>query len=323
MQTLNRKWNCYHIAQNAHYIATIGTGVSIWDRSTLELLHHFEGFRYLHGGEFVTEDILAVYTGEQKLYFLQISQKKVLWAVPRPRELCTSGDIRCRHIPGTQKVACIARGKKGLEEHFLMIADCATQSALLWRLAGCYRVVKDLVWIEDLGLAFLSFQASEKGSYLQCRIHEVEQGGNMSIILEKDGLCNILGFSGRYLFVEEQNHQSRKVVAYPLDYSKANNGIACSEPFLFSLTPKQARNFLNEELLPKICWIDEAAGMLAVCDNYNSVGVYDFRKDRKLVEYRNEKAWCAEILDGQLFIGGCPGFYVQPLEDRKTDGSLC
>ena len=123
MQSIFRKWNCWNIASNNEYIATFGSGVTVLKRSTLEEIHHFTGIKYIMGGMFVSEDILVVYTTEQKIFFLQIPEKRIIWACPRHRKISAVGDIRCCLIPGTHKIACIAAGKSSLENYFFMLVD--------------------------------------------------------------------------------------------------------------------------------------------------------------------------------------------------------
>ena len=62
MVTIDKKWECWGIAHNDQYIATIGNGVTVWNRATLDLVHHFAGMRWIHGGIFVNDDVLMVKT---------------------------------------------------------------------------------------------------------------------------------------------------------------------------------------------------------------------------------------------------------------------
>ncbi|MEI3094645.1 MAG: hypothetical protein V8T48_12245 [Oscillospiraceae bacterium] len=115
MEITLRKRNVYRIASSAEYIAALGYGITSMFISSPEYAISTE--------DFLNGDVLVVFTGEQRLYFFQISEKRLLWECPRPRQLAPMGDMQCCQIPGTDQIACIAAGKQSLEEHFLLLSQ--------------------------------------------------------------------------------------------------------------------------------------------------------------------------------------------------------
>ena len=152
-----------------HTLRHLATVSPSGKRSTFELVHQFTGIRHIHGGFFLNGDVLAVLTGEQRLYFFQISEKRLLWECPRPRQLAPMGDMQCCQIPGTDQIACIAAGKQSLEEHFLLLVNYKKQTSSLHVIPDCRRVILSLVWEKSLGLALLSYEANVSGG-LACNI---------------------------------------------------------------------------------------------------------------------------------------------------------
>lgn len=315
MLVLDKSCECWEIAHNDRYIATIGKGVAIWDRGTLEPVYHFTGMRWIHSGIFVNDDVLMVYTGEQKLFFLQISQKKVLWVVPRPRELASYGDIRCCHVPGNNKVFCIAQGKKSLDEHFLLIVDWTSQELSIRRVADCYRVVSCFVWTQKLGLSFLSYQAKGDNETLLYRIFQVDNAGNSSIIYDEESKLHVLAYSGNHLFMGDFSSQMPQANVYPLERSTARDRLKLGKPLRIPLTPLQVNSPFsgNRLVLPQICWIDENAGLLVACNQLKWVGVYDFLNEKKIIELHNSTVYYGKLLDSRLLMGCTSGFCVEPI----------
>ena len=107
MNSICNERNVIQIVSNEKYIAVIGCGITILERETFAFVHRFSGIRHVHGGLFPDDDVLAVFTGEQHLYFFQISEKKRLWDCPRPSQLAPTGDMRCCSIPGVNQIICI------------------------------------------------------------------------------------------------------------------------------------------------------------------------------------------------------------------------
>lgn len=312
MPVVDKRWTCWGIAHNDRYIATFGNGVTVWNRATLEPIHHFSGLKWIHGGLFVNDDVLMIYTGEQKLFFFRISEKKLLWAAPRPRELEASGDLRCCHIPGTEKVACVAQGKKSLEEHFLLVVDWNTQELHIQRIPDCYRVVSDFVWTQELGLTFLSWQAKGDDVTILYRIFRVDCSGLFEILYSGESTRTVLAYSGHYLFMADYSGQTPEAVVYPLEQS---DGLKPGKPLPMGIPPllTDGPAWVRKPALPKICWIDEKAGLLIACARQKWVGIYDFLNEKMIAEQQNDKVLCGKLLDGRLLMGCAPGFSVEPM----------
>lgn len=315
MLTIDKRWECWEIAHNDRYIATIGKGVTVWNRATLELEYHFTGLRWIHGGVFVNDDVLMVYTGEQKLFFFQVSQKKLLWTVPRPRELASSGDMCCCHILSTEKAACIAQGKKSLEKHILLIVDWNTQEVSMKRIPDCYRVVSNFVWTQQWGLTFLSRQAKGDDRTMLFRIHRVDDTGNFSILYDGESTQSVLTYSGNYLFMADYSSQIPKASVYPLERSTVKDHLMLGKPLQLPIPPLQVKGPVgtNRLVLPQICWIDENTGMLVACNTLKRVGIYDFLNEKTIAEYPNNKVIYGKLLDGRLLMGCASGFSVEQL----------
>ena len=311
MRKLDTKWRCYNIAHNEHYIATIGSGVSIWDRKTLELIHHFQGFHCLHGGLFVGDDILMVYTGEQKIFFLKISEKRVEWAVPRPREIRAGGDLRCCLIPGTQTVAYIADARDNFPDKYLLLVDYSARTVSAHLVEGFEGgAVNSLVYTKEAGLTF-------RASYYKGdKIYQVDETGKAITVYAKSIRNPWIEYTGHYAFVEHHVRELPEAKVFQLQYDAENNALKAAQPFRIPLTLRLSKEYGTHPRtwdLPEISWIDEASGLLVTTDRYSEdcwIGIYDFLNKKKLAEYRNDKVWCATLLDNRLLIGCLSGFYV-------------
>lgn len=318
MLTIDRRWDCWEIAHNDRYIASMGNGVTVWNRATLEPVHHFTGVRWIHGGILVDDDVLMVYTGEQKIFFFQISQKKRLWAVTRPRELDVSGDMCCCPIPGTEKVACVAQGKKSLEEHFLLVVDWKTQEQRIQRIPDCYRVVSNFVRTQELGLAFLSWQAKGDNVTMLYRIFRVDNAGSCSILYNGESALSVLAYSGHYLFMADYSGQTPEASAYPLEGAAEGDTLHLGKPLPLRIPPLLTDGPVGTKrlVLPKICWIDENAGLLVACHSQKWLGIYNFLDEKMIAEQQNSKVLYGKLLDGRLLLGCAPGFLTEEVVEN-------
>lgn len=327
MQILNKRWDCRTIAHNARYLATIGTGVTIWNRETLEQIHHFTGIRWIHDGVFVNDDVLMIYTGEQKFYFLSIQEKRILWAPPRPKELATSGGMRCCRIPGTEKVACIARGKKSLNDLFFLWLDWNSREISLQRIPDCYRVISNMVWTRELGLTFLSHQAKGDNVSHVHRIFHVTETGAFSLLLDGEDSQIIEAYSGNFLFMSERDELEPKMYVYALEQSAGADQLKLGTPKLLPLPITRIKGPVGinrRRILPYIQWIDEEAGLLTACHTAEWIGICDFRNQKLIQECPHRSVYYGEILDGNMLLGCTPGFSVVPLNSEKpahTEGT--
>ena len=118
MERIGNKRNCWEIVHNSRYIAAIGNGISVFDRASMELVYHITGLRWVHGGLFADDDTLMVYTGEQKLFFFRISQRRLLWAVPRPREIAAPGICAAAKSGGKMRFSVLPREKRVWKSSF-------------------------------------------------------------------------------------------------------------------------------------------------------------------------------------------------------------
>lgn len=314
MKHIYRTWKCWLLVSGEQYIAALGGGVTILNRTTLEIVHHFSGFRYILGGVFISDDILAIFTGEQKIFFLQISEKKLLWACPRPRQLAHSGDIQCCHIPGTEKLACIARGKHSLREHFFLLIDCNYQTISIQEIPDCYRLVSALIYDAAFGLAFLCSEADNNGrGNMLYKIVGLEDRGAFSTICAWESLQSLGGYSGRFLFMKNYRTETPEMWLWKLDYSPGLHQLKCKEEVLLPFPVFRLERGPvgpKKKYLPKISWIDEKKGLLTTC-NSNWIGLYDFFNKKIVIEAEKDEINCGMVLDGNLLIGSEKGLFVE------------
>ena len=315
MEKIGNIRNCWEIVHNSRYIAAFGSGISVFDRASLELVYHITGLRWVHGGLFADDDTLMVYTGEQKLFFFRISQKRLLWAVPRPREIATSGDMHCCKIRGTDEILCVAQGKKSLEEQFLLKIDYNGEKMFVRKLPDCYRVVTQLVWTLEQGVTFLSYQAKGDGWTLLYRIHQIN-GDACSILYEGESTQQPRFYSGNYLFLADCSVAPPRASAYPLtgrDHLNLGKPLPVILPAMWTSGPVGAK----KQVLPRICWVDEVQGVLAACDQRDWAGVYDFQNGKMILEAHCAGATCAELLDGRLLIGTTAGLFAEQRNEME------
>lgn len=312
MQTIYRKWNCWNIASTNQYIAAFGSGVTVLKRSTLEKIHHFTGINYIIGGMFLDDDILVVYTTEQKLFFLQISEKRVIWTCPRPKNLSSVGDIRCSTIPGTRKIACIATGKKSLEEHFLMLIDFEEKSVSLKEIPNCNRVVHSLNWSKEFGLSFLSYEAKGNGTLLY-NIVRISNNGNCNLLCEWECSETINAYWGDYIIMRNSKPNPH-LVGYKLTLSPHTQKIALQSSFLIPFPSFRCQGLVSsdKEYIPSITWIDKGCGLL-IGHTSEWLGLYDFINDQLIAEYCQSQISCGTIIDKKLLIGCLPGLFADEL----------
>lgn len=310
MQTIYRRWNCWEIISNNQYIATLGSGVTVLDRTTLEIIHHFTGIKYIHGGFFVSDDVLLVFTGEQQLIFLQISEKKLLWKCPRPKLLATSGDIRCCKIPKSKKIACIARGKQSLKEHFYLLVDYEHQTLSLHEIPNCYRVVRDLVWTHSFGLSFLSYEAKGNGM-LRYSIIGLDEHGDSLPLFKWESPQIVKAYSGNYLFVGNNDNDGSQLDVYRVIKSPRSQLIEWENVFKLTLPLFYMNGPVgcNKAVLPSISNINENTGLL-IAHSSNWIGVFDFSNNKLVAECDHNNISCGAIIDGNLFVGCSPGLLV-------------
>lgn len=282
----------------------------------MQQIYHFSGMRWIHGGVFVNDDVLMVYTGEQKLYFLSVSKRQNLWAISRPRELAVSGDMRCCHIPGTEKVACIAQGKASMEEHFLLIIDWSSRELSLQRIPDCYRVIQNIVWTKQFGLTFLSYQAKGDDISLAYRIFRLTETGSLHLLYDGESPQISQAYSGNYLFMAECGGQEPQMYVYTLMQSTEGDQLELGEPKQLSIPTFLVTSPIGgaRRVLPNIKWVDEKASLLTICQPMAWIGIYHFQNQKLLVETENSRVVYGKILDNQFLIGCTSGFSIESLQ---------
>lgn len=312
MKVVCHKGNVFKFASSMEYIAAIGNGITILRRNTLELVHQFTGIRYIHGGFFLGDDVLAIFTGEQQLYYFQISEKRLLWKCPRPQQLATLGDMKCCPIPGTDQIACIAEGKRSLQEHFLLLVDYKNQTYSLQLIPNCRRVVSSLTWEQTLGLTLLSYEATGNGN-LAYNIIKVGDSGTLSTLYEWECSQRVNAYSGKHLFLNDNRDREAQLwmceLIFSTQYQRWKWSNALSLPIPYFKTPGPVGAGVH---LPYICWVDEVSGLLTAC-TLEWIGVCDFRNCRMVAEYNSKSINCGMLLDGNLLIGVSKGLNVERL----------
>ena len=314
MKTLYRKWNCWKITSNNRYVAALGSGITILTRETFDFVHHFSNIRYIHGGFFLNDDILVVFTGEQHVHFLHISEKKLLWTCPRSKQLASSGDIRCCQIPGTKKVACIATGKLGLNQHYFLLIDYDLRTVHLQEIPDCCRVIHSLIWTPTLGLTCLSYEAKDHNVLLY-RIISLAESGDFSTLCEWESSQLVNAYSGNYLFMNDHSNKEPHLRIYKIIKPHQSQNCVQANVAQLEIMPFFYANGLvgdRKIYLPSISWIDEASGLLVACTT-DWLGVYDFLNEQLISEYNYKNIACVTVIDENLFIGCTPGLVVKKL----------
>lgn len=316
MSKIIRKGNFYKIAFNEQYIAALGRGVTILKRDTFEFVHHFTGMRYIHGGLFLNEDVLCVFTGVQQLFFFQISERKLLWACPKHRQLAESGDMRWCQIPGTEKVACVARGKHRLEEHFLLVADYQEQTVKIQEIPDCFRVVHCLTWDKALGMTLLTSQQYEDGISTG-KIIQIEKNDKLITLYQWKSQYSPTACTSRHMFHYDIHFPKANILMCELQFSDQLQQFEWSSPLPLPVPPtKMGKNWWSGE--EEVCtmfisWIDEDSGLLTAYDK-DHICVCDFRNCKMVAEYDiDDTVFCGIVLDGNLLIGTSYGLVLERL----------
>ncbi len=316
MKTVFKTWNCNQISIGQQYIAALGSGVTILDRQTLKLVHHFDGIRWIHGGIFLSDDILAVYTGEQKVYMLQISKEQIIWACPRPEMLAATGDMRCCAIGDTGKLACIARGRKTLNEHYLLIIDCKNCEIAVRLIDDCHRVVSSLTWTEEMGLTFLSYQADGKNGICYS-ITKLDDDGNCIVLFANSDHRVISQYSGKHLLFADYTTPVPKIWIHGLEFDSfaMRMKIGPGTELIHDHTIVKNVFTAGKALLPTISWLSPNSDFLVAHMPYGQswVSVYDLKSHKLLLKETVDNIACGVVVDNRLFIGCMPGLYEMKL----------
>lgn len=313
MKSICNERNVIQIVSNDRYIAVIGCGITILERATFAFVHRFAGIRHIHGGTFLDDDVLAVFTGEQRLYFFQISEKKLLWECPRPSQLAPTGDMQCCSIPSVNQIVCIAEGNQGLEDHVLLLVDYQKRTYTLQNITSCRRVASSLVWNQELGVTLLSYEATGHGD-LAYSIAGISDTGAVSILHEwKCSQCKN-AYSGKHLFLNDNNGKEAQLWMCEFVHSsqeqqwKWSTSVHLPIPFFKTPGPVGAGVYL-----PYVSWVDETLGLLTA-NTLSWICVCDFHNQRLLAECNSDRISCGLVLDGNLLIGTSKGVIEMHLD---------
>lgn len=317
MQTIFHKWNCWGVASNARYIAAFGDGITILDRLTLEPVHHFTGIWYILGGYFLNEDMLVTFTSEQRIFFFQISGKKLFWECPRPNELASSGDIRWVPLPDAEKVVCIAAGRQSPYDHFYLLVDYVHRTVHIQKIPNCYSVVRSIVHIPPIGLVCLSYEASGNGD-IRYKMTSLQEEGTFLTLCNWNSSQIVNFYSGSYLFMNDYTNQTPALRKYKLKLAPDHRSAEweASSPLPFPTVRIHGPVGTRRMVLPSISWVNEEAGLL-IANSSDWIGVFDVLNEHPAAEYEARNISCGAIIDGNLLIGCTPGLYLEKLINFK------
>lgn len=300
--------NCIQIIHSKAYIVGLGNGICIYDRSTFQLLHQVTGIRCIHGGCFVSEDILFVYTGYNRFYLISVSNGQIIWSPPRPKELAPCGDMRICIDVVHNLVLCIARGKTCLEQHYLLTIDPFNQHYTMDEMPNCFRVICNLFQTNSNETTFLSYQSAEKKG-IQWSIRSLDTPRR--VIFDKITDWVPYFHSGRFVILAD--HLSRRLMCVDL---------VREAEFPLALPPqwsekKPTIHFLTKESMPYplphiLCISQDEKYLLAY--TYDMFIVIDLQNNQVLTTYLDEDIFCGTILESMCLIGCKDGIKICPFQ---------
>ncbi len=294
----------------ASYIAAIGSGITIIKRDTLEIIHRFSGIPATHGGVFLDDDTLAVFTGKQRILFFSVMRSQMIWSPPRPRELSPQGDMKCCKIGDTSCLACIAQGKHSLEEHFLLLLDYKSKTVTIQEIPHCFRVVSSIVWTAEQGLSFLTYQANDEGSCC----YKVVNARSTDDFFDLYTGCDdrfVDKYSGRHLFFRDYRGEQSSIWLHSL--SSAEGSLQVTQDSGIRLKSRMMRGigpFAKEQVcLPHVLFADNPEQAVLILKGW--VGVYQLPISEPVIEMEADGAVCAAVIDEKIFVGCASRIYVQ------------
>lgn len=304
--------NCVQILHSEAYIVGLGRSICIYDRNTFQLLHRVTGVHCIHGGTFVSEDLLFVYTGYQRFYLISASNGQIIWAPPRPKELKSCGDMKICIDTVHNMVLCIARGKTCLEQHYLLTIDPFNRHYSIAEIPNCFRVICNLFQAPSNTITFLSYQsAGDHG--IQWAIQSLDKLGQ--VIYDKTTEWVPRFHSDRFVILED--HSERRLMCVDL---------VCKSAFPLPLPSqwhekKPTINFLTKESkpypLPYVSHIsqDEKYLFAYTCDMFFAI---DLGKKQIFTTCLGEYISCGTILDAVCLIGCEDGIKIHPISEVNT-----
>ena len=299
--------NCVQIIHSKAYIVGLGNGICIYDRSTLQLLHQVTGIRCIHGGSFVSEDMLFVYTGYNRFYLISVSNGQIIWSPPRPKELAPCGDMRICIDVVHNLVLCIARGKTCLEQHYLLTIDPFNQHYTMDEIPNCFRVICNLFQTHSNEITFLSYQSAEKGIQWFIRSLNTPErviGNNHTVwvpCFHSEQFVILADHLSRRLMCIDLNQKVEFPLTLPSQWYER-------EPTIHFLT-KTSMPYP----LPNVSHISQDEKYL-LAYTYDMFIVIDLQNNQVLTTYLGENIFCGTILDSMCLIGCKDGIKIHPFQ---------
>ncbi len=303
--------NCVQIIYSKAYIAGLGSDICIYGRSNFNLLHRIKGVRSIHGGAFISEDILFVYTGENRFYLISASKGQIIWAPPRPKGLATYGDMKVCVDAARNLILCIARGKACLEQHYVLTLDPFKKQCVINEIPNCFRVICNLFQTHSNETTFLSYQSIGKCG-IQWLIRSVDTPGRV--------ICgNVTGWVPCYhsaQFVIFGDYDNNRLMCVDLQ-NKTEYPLAL--PTQWYEKKPTINRWTRESMpypLPHISCISQDEKYL-LAYTYDMFFVTDLQKNQVLTTYLGEQIYCGIILDSMCLIGCENGIKIHKAGDSS------
>ncbi len=231
-------------------------------------------------------------------------------------ELALSGDLKCCSIGDTGILACIARGRGSLDEHYLLLIDHVRQNITIKPIHNCYRAVSAITWSEKLGLTFLSYQASGTGDICY-KITKINKSGEFFPLLVASDHRTIAGYSGTYVFFCDYDSDSPAIWVHRLSIASStmqlqmNGGV----PLIRKYVIDDGIFTKGKVLLPRISWMNAGEDLLVAYmpNNGGWVGVYDLNNLKLIVQESVDAVTCAAVADKRLLVCCTQGFFSMAL----------
>ena len=298
--------NCVQIIHSKAYIVGLGNGICIYDRSTFRLLHQVTGIQCLHGGSFVSEDLLFVYTGHHRFYLISASSGKIIWSPPRPKGLAPCGDMRICIDVAHNLVLCIARGKTYLEQHYLLTVDPFNRNYIMEEIPNCYRVICNLFQTRSNEATFLSYH-TEKGHILWS-VRSLRTPGRIICPNKSDWIPCF--HSERYIILADYGNRHLmcmdlvREIEFPLTLPQQ---WSIKKPIIHLLTKESI-----PYPLPRVSNISQDEKYL-LAYTPDMFFVLDLENNQVLTTYLGEHISCGAILDSMCLIGCKDGIKIHPV----------
>lgn len=313
--------NCIHITYSEAYIAGLGSGICIYERSTFKLLHRVNGIPCIHGGVFVSWDLLFVYTGQNRFYLISASDGQIVWSPPRHKKLASCGDMRICFNAENNTISCIAEGRNSLEEHYLLIIDPFQQDCCIDIIPNCFRVICNLFQTRANETTFLSYQSTGENG-LQWSIQTLDAP---NCVIYRNITDRVPYFhSEQFAILGEycSNHEkycNNRLVCLDL---KGKTEYPLAMPSQWYEKEPSVNLFTRENIpypLPYVSCItkDEKYLLAYTSDMFF---ITDLQKNQVITTYSGDEEFisCGTIMDSMCLIGCKDGIKIQPFPSQGT-----